>query len=1070
VSTDIREQLQSTLSGAYTLERELGGGGMSRVFVADETRLGRKVVVKVLAPELAAGISADRFEREIKLAASLQQANIVPVLSTGDAAGLPYFTMPFVEGESLRARLARGPLSITEVTSILRDVARALAYAHERGVVHRDIKPDNVLLSRGTAVVTDFGIAKALAAARSGQRPERAESARDLSIAELTALGTALGTPAYMAPEQAAGDPTTDHRADFYAFGCMAYELLAGRPPFAGATLQKLFTAHMTETAQAVTELRPETPRELGSLVARCMAKDAAERPQSADELLAVLDAPSSSESALAGMPAILLGGHRMLQKALVVYAIAFLVVAIVAKAAIVGIGLPDWVFPGALIVMALGLPMILFAGYTQYAMRRMLTATPTVTPGGSRTTVPHGTLATLALKASPHLSWRRTMISGMAALGAFVLAVAAFMAVRALGIGPFGSFLATGRLQEREPVLVADFRTTGADSSLRDVLGELVRTDLAQSTAVTIVSPAIVASALQRMQRPASSRLDRELAREVALREGIKAIVDGEITPLGAGFIVSLRLVSADSGNELATFHETADREEELIGTIDKLTRSLRGRIGESLKTVHATQPLEQVTTPSLAALQKYAEGAYAHDILGDYHKAAGLLREAVTIDTTFAMAWRKLAVAMNEFMTPDSVNRAATKAYSYRDRLTERERLLATGFYFWPGPGHDRAKAIAAYEELVRRFPDGEGTNNLGWLYAIRREYARAESSFVRGQNSKRATAQLYVNAVPVQVAQGKFAAARATMQAGRARYPDSDVFDEWEWTIAYAEGKIDSAVAILTAVSRKNDPQRRVLAMRGLVAAALVEGKLAEFRRLSQMVAPPATRALGERMRAATIDAWFLEQPARAARRLDDVLTAAAYQAIPARNRPYIAFAIVYSLAGRPDRAKALLAEYDAWARDTSLGVQDVDRRRVLTEIALAENRPRDAIKELRRGDSLPDGPADYCEICMYARLARAYDRAAMSDSAIMYFERFVTTPYPIRLIEQDGDPLYLAGSYKRLGELYEARGDRQKAMLYYTKFVELWKNADPELQPKVAEVKKRLARLTDAEQKR
>ena len=216
--TDLRTQLQATLGAAYTLERELGGGGMSRVFVARDESLDRDVVVKVLSPELSATLSAERFTREIKLAAALQEPHIVPVLTAGTTSeGLPYYTMPFVRGDSLRARLLAGPVPLTDALGILRNIAQALAYAHKRGIVHRDIKPENVLLSSGTAVVTDFGIAKALSASKT-QAPG----------GTLTSVGTSIGTPAYMAPEEAVGDVNTDHHADLYAWGVVAYEVLSG--------------------------------------------------------------------------------------------------------------------------------------------------------------------------------------------------------------------------------------------------------------------------------------------------------------------------------------------------------------------------------------------------------------------------------------------------------------------------------------------------------------------------------------------------------------------------------------------------------------------------------------------------------------------------------------------------------------------------------------------------------------------------------------------------------------------------------------------------------------------------
>jgi serine/threonine-protein kinase len=283
---DLRLQLQTGLGSTYVIDRELGGGGMAHVFVAMETALNRSVVLKVIAPEVLDGLNAARFAREVRLAARLQHPNIVPVLAAGDANGLPYFTMPFVRGESLRARLTSGaPCSVTEAVRVLRDVARALAYAHGAGIVHRDIKPENVLLSGGAAVVTDFGIAKAINRARiSGQR----QSVEQIT---LSTTGTSIGTPAYMSPEQAAIDPSLDQRADLYAWGVMAWELLAGRHPFAGKASQSaLVAAHFNEVPTPLATVRFDVPPALSDLVQRCLAKDPADRPASANEVLALLD------------------------------------------------------------------------------------------------------------------------------------------------------------------------------------------------------------------------------------------------------------------------------------------------------------------------------------------------------------------------------------------------------------------------------------------------------------------------------------------------------------------------------------------------------------------------------------------------------------------------------------------------------------------------------------------------------------------------------------------------------------------------------------------------------------
>jgi serine/threonine protein kinase/Tol biopolymer transport system component len=292
LTSDLQSQLQEILGAAYRIDRELGGAGMSRVFVATEIELDRQVVVKVLPPNLSAELNTDRFRREIQLAARLQHPHIVPLLAAGARGDLLYYTMPFIDGENLRTRLTRtGELPVQEATRLLREIADALSYAHSKGVVHRDIKPENILISGSHALVTDFGVSKALSSA-TDETPTGGPT--------LTSLGMALGTPAYMAPEQAAADPMVDARADIYALGVVGYELLAGRTPFGGLNPQQTLSAQVTTVPTPVTQHRQQLPPGLAQAIMRCLEKRPSDRWQSAADLHAALEPYATTSGATA--------------------------------------------------------------------------------------------------------------------------------------------------------------------------------------------------------------------------------------------------------------------------------------------------------------------------------------------------------------------------------------------------------------------------------------------------------------------------------------------------------------------------------------------------------------------------------------------------------------------------------------------------------------------------------------------------------------------------------------------------------------------------------------------------
>ena len=693
---ELRDRLQTALGDAYRIERELGGGGMSRVFLAEEVRLGRQVVIKVLPPEMAAGVNVERFEREIRLAAKLQHPHIVPLLTAGSEGDLLYYIMPHIAGESLRARLTHErELPVGEAVRILRDVCDALAYAHSHGIVHRDVKPDNVLFSGRHALVTDFGVAKAVA--------------DSTGTGALTSMGMALGTPAYMAPEQAAGDPNVDHRADLYAVGVLAYEMLTGRPPFIGLSPQSLLAAQVTGAVEPVTKHRENVPPALSALVMRCLAKRPADRWQSATEILDQLEQLATPTASSPYDPiAAATRGHPVRVAGL--FALGSLVLLGVVYFLMTQLGLPGWVMGAAIALLAVGLPLMVTTGLLE---RRRALAGGLAPAGGNH-----------------WLTWRRAFLSGAAGFGLLGLGTAGYMAMRLLGIGPVGTLVASGVLAQRDRLVLAGFENRTQDSTLGTSLTEALRVDLAQSPAIRLLDAAALSQALGRMGRNPDASFDRAVAQELAQREGAKAVVRGQIDPVGRGYVLSAELVSAADGATLVSLRENAKDDGAIIDAVDRLSKRLRERIGESLKTIRASDPLEQVTTGSLAALRRYSQALRANDA-GESDRAVALLGEAIALDTTFAMAYRKLAVVLNNTgQAPSRIADAATSAFRHRDRLTPLERDLAEAFYYYQAD-FDRAKVESGYRSALELDPENYmALNNLALALNTQRKFAQAES----------------------------------------------------------------------------------------------------------------------------------------------------------------------------------------------------------------------------------------------------------------------------------------------------------------------------------------------------
>jgi serine/threonine-protein kinase len=593
--TDVFEALSNALADRYRLERELGAGGMATVYLAEDLKHQRQVAIKVLRPELAESLGAERFLREVPIAAKLNHPHILTLIDSGEAAGFLYYVMPYVEGESLRKRIDReGELPLNEALRILQQVVDALAYAHSHELVHRDMKPDNVMLSGRHALVTDFGIAKAVSAATS-------------ESGQLTSAGMALGTPAYMAPEQAAGDPNVDHRADIYAVGVLAYELLAGRPPFEAATAQQVVAAQVAEKPVPVTRHRPTVPAAAANVVMRCLEKRPADRWQSAEELLQALEQLATPAHAVPPP-----------SRVAALFSIAAAAVLLMAFGLVRLLGLPDWLFVGAVVLLGLGFPILLLAGHQE---RQRAATGPASGAGLTR-----------------WLTWRNAIGGGVLAFALWGVVATGWL-ISGRGGEAARAEVATTDRRSIAVLPFASARTDDESESFTSGVHDDLLTQLSKIGSLKVISRTSV------MQYQGTQKTIRQIGEEL----GVATVLEGRIQRAGDRVRVSAQLIDAKTDEHLwAETYDQALSAANIFAIQSDLAQKIAGALKATLAPRVAAQ-IEKKPTESLAAYDLYVRGRYLFNnksTARDALEGAGrLFRQAIEVDSGYAQAYAGLA-----------------------------------------------------------------------------------------------------------------------------------------------------------------------------------------------------------------------------------------------------------------------------------------------------------------------------------------------------------------------------------------------------------------------------------------